>query len=365
MKTKLLAAILISIVFSATAQEKGKYIFTKSGHIEFNLSGSTEGTKSVWYDDYGIKMSTLTESTSTVSIMGITQTTEVNELEIRDGNMLWKINLLDKTGTKTTIDYAVTTGKALTDKKTDAELHEMERQAVLDLNGTIEGYENILGKKCLVFTLGTTKFWQYKGYPLKSNISMLGLTNNETAISFEENITVPASKFAVPAGVSIKEGVNPMDGGLGGLMNQLEGYTGDEGQQQQENEYEEPLHANLSYDDFVKAVNNIKITGFKRTASEESTGSYMTLFRLNDKFGGISIMNTELYDRAEEGENIEMQKTYTANGKAAKYAFTREGDTGMHVVFIKYPVRKMTLMIHSERSIPLSTLEEIALQLNF
>ncbi len=365
MKTKLLAAILISIVFSASAQEKGKYIFTKSGHIEYSLTGSAVGKKSVWYDDYGIKMSTLTESTSTISMLGITQTTEVKELEIRDGNMLWKINLLDKTGTKTTIDYAVNAGKALTDKKSDAELHEMERQTVLDWNGTIEGYENILGKKCLVFTLGTTKFWQYKGYPLKSVISMLGLTNNETAVSFDENITVPASKFAVPAGVSITAGVNPLDGEMGGLLNTIEEYSGNPEEQEQDNDYEEPLHANLSYDDYLRAVNNIKILGFKRTASEQSTGSYMTLFRLNEIFGGISIMNTELYDRAEEGENVEVQKTYTVNGKAAKYALTHEGDTEMHVVFVKYPVRKMTLMIHSERSIPLSTLEEIVRQLNF
>ena len=362
MKTKLLAAILISIVFSATAQEKGKYIFTKSGHIEYTLSGSTVGSKSVWYDDYGIKMATLTESTSTVTLMGITQTTEVKELEIRDGNQLWKINLLDKTGTKTTIDYAVNAGRALTDKKTDAELHEMERQTVLDLNGKIEGYESILGKKCLVFTLGTTKFWQYKGYPLKSVITMLGLTNNETAIFFEENITVPASKFAIPAGVNITEGANPIDGGLGGLLNSLEGMDNEE---EQGTEYEEPLHANLSYDDFITAVNSIKIPGFKRTASDQSIGSYMSLFRINDTFGGISIMNTDLFDRAEEGEDIEVQKTYTALGKPAKHAFTREGDTEMQVIFIKYAERKMTLMIHAERSIPLNTLEEIARQLNF
>ena len=362
MKAKLIIALLLSVVFSANAQQNGKYIFTKSGHIEYSLSGSTVGTKSVWYDDYGIKMATLTESTSTVSIMGMTQTTVVKELEIRDGNQLWKINLLDKTGTKTTIDYAVKAGKALTDKKTDAELHEMERQAVLDWNGKIEGYENVLGKKCLVFTLGTTKFWQYKGYPLKSEITMLGLTNNETAISFEENISVPASKFAVPANVSITEGVNPMDGGLGGLLNGLEGMGNEE---EQEAEYEEPLHADLSYDDFITAVNGIKIPGFKRTASDQSVGSYMTLFRINDKFGGISIMNTELFDRAEEGEDIEVQKTYTALGKPAKHAYTREGDTEMQVIFIKYAARKMTLMIHAERTMPVSLMEEIARQLNF
>jgi hypothetical protein len=361
MKSTFIIALLLSVVFSTLAQNSGKYVFTKSGHIEYNLSGSTVGKKSVWYDDYGIKMATLTESTSTVSILGMKQTTEVKELEIKNGNQLWKINLIDKTGTKTTIDYAINAGIALTDKKSDAELHEMERQAILDLNGKIEGYENILEKKCLVFTLGTTKFWQYKGYPLKSVISIMGITNNETAISFEENITVPASKFDVPAGITITEGVNPMDDGLGGLLNGMEGMNNEE---EEDTEYEEPLQANLSYDDFIKAVDGIKIPGFKRSASEKTFGSYITMFRLNEKFGGISVMNTSLYDRADEGEDVAVQRTYTVNGKAAKYAFTREGDTEMHVVFIKYPDRKMTLMIHSERSMPLSTLEEIARQLN-
>lgn len=49
-----------------------------------------------------------------------------------------------------------------------------------------------------------------KGYPLKSIISGGTLTNNETAIQFEENITVPATKFTIPSGVKITEGVNPL-----------------------------------------------------------------------------------------------------------------------------------------------------------
>lgn len=362
MKSALLTIIATICLISANAQEYGKYIFTKSGHIEYDLTGNTIGKKTVWYDDYGIKMATLTEATTTISMMGITQTEVEKKLEIRNGNQLWKINLLDNTGIKTTIDYAVTVGKSLTDKKTDTELHEMERQTVLDLGGIIEDYENVLGKQCLVFTLGTTKFWQYKGYPLKSAISMLGMNNYETAISFEENINVPANKFAVPAGISITEGMNPVDGNLQGILGQMEGFSGND--EEQEPEYEEPLHTNLSYDDYIDAVNNIKIQGFKRTASEKSIGSYITMFRINNQFGGISVMNTDLYDRAEEGENIEVQKTYTLLGKSAKYAYTAEGDTEMHVIFVKYPARKMTLMIHTERTMPLSTMEEIARQLN-
>jgi len=369
MKTKILLLLTVSFSLLVTAQKDGKYIFTKSGHIEFNLTGNTIGKKTVWYDDYGIKMATLTDATSTTSFMGITNTTVEKELEIKNGNQLWKINLIDKTGTKTTIDYAIKTGKALTDKKSDAELHEMERQAILDMNGKIEGYENFLRKKCLVFTFGTTKFWQYKGYPLKSEISMMGITNNETAISFDENIAVPASKFDVPAGITITEFINPMDGSgsLLEMFGQIEEFSGNEEEQDQENEYTEPLHTDLIYDDFINAVNGIKIPGFKRTASEESVNNYLTMFRINDQFGGISIMNTDVYDNAEEGETIEVQRTYTLDGKKTKYALTHEGEneTKMHSIFIEYPTRKMTVLINADRRMPLSTMEEIARQLNF
>lgn len=364
MKAKLVFVLSLFLVFSAYAQQQGKYIFTKSGHIEFNLTGSTVGTKSVWYDDYGIKMATLIESTSTVKLMGITSTTTVKELEIKNGNQLWKINLLDKTGTKTTIDYAIKSGKALTDNKSDAELHQMERQAVLDLGGSIEGYENVLGKKCLVFTLGDTKFWQYKGYPLKSVISLMGITNNETAISFEENIIVPASKFAVPAGIAITEGINPLDGDLSGLLGGLEGMNS---QQDEEAEYEEPLQTNLTYEAFIKAVKGLKIQGFSYTMGEQSTGSYITMFRIGSFYAGASVFNLSLFDQAEQGEPIDVQKTYTLNGKQAKYAFTHEGEneTPMHALFIKNPARKLTLTIHAQRELPLATMEEIARQLSF
>jgi len=211
MRTKIILFLTVFFTVSQFAQQQGKYIFMKSGHIEYQLNGNTTGTKSVWFDEYGMLMYTLTNSTTTVKIMGFKNTTTKNELEIRKGNQLWKIDMLTKKGTKTTIDYAVEIGKPITKGKTDVELHQTERKAVTDMGGEIEGYEDVLGRKCLVFTFGTTKFWQYKGYPLKSIISILGVTGNETAISMQENIVVPASKFNIPAGITIEEVANPMD----------------------------------------------------------------------------------------------------------------------------------------------------------
>lgn len=366
MKAILLTILLISTFITAKAQEQGKYFFTKSGHVEYELTGNTTGKKTIWFDDFGIKTSTLYEGTTTTSFLGIVQTTAEKKLEIRNGNILWIINLLDKTGTKTTINYAIKTGKSLTDGKSDAELHATERKVITDMGGNISGYENILGKKCLVFTFGTTKFWQYKGIPLKSIVTLAGmLSNNETASVFQENIVVPSNKFDIPAGISNTEEANPFDSGLNGLLNEMGGLSGNSDDDLQELEYEEPLHTDLTYAQYLAAINNVKLQVFKVLISEESKSSYISLFSLNNKMGGISIMNTDLYDTAEQGEDIEVVKTYTLNGKPAKYAYTHEGETQMHVLFVKYPARKMTLMIHSERTLPLGTLEEMARQLSF
>jgi len=370
MKTRLIAFLLILVFTNGFAQQQGKYIFMKSGHIEYDLTGSSTGKKSVWFDDYGMKMYTLYASTTTSKFFGKTITTEKKELEIRKGNLLWKIDLLTNKGSKTTINYAIEIGKPITKGKTDAELHQTERKVVTEMGAKIEGYEDILGRKCLVFTLGTTKFWQYKGYPLKSIIKLLGITAYETAISMQENIVVPTSKFDVPAGVSIEEEVNPIDegGGLDGLLNELDNNIKGEKIENSENDEandEEPLRTTLTYNQFVAGLTNVKLPGFKKMISNNEVSTYVSLFQLNGKTGGISVFNEHLFDSAEKGEDIIAQKTYTLDGKPAKYAHTHEGDTQMHVLFLKYTAKKMTLLIHAERSIPLSTLEEISRQLKY
>jgi len=40
MKTKILLLLAVSFSLVATAQKDGKYIFSKSGHIEYQLSGN-------------------------------------------------------------------------------------------------------------------------------------------------------------------------------------------------------------------------------------------------------------------------------------------------------------------------------------
>ena len=205
MKTKFIIFFTVFFTVSLFAQQQGKYYFVKSGHIEYVLGGNTTGTKTVWFDNYGMLMYSLTESTTTVKILGMKSTSSVKELEIRKGNTIWKADLLQKTGTKMGIEAQTEVGEKMTKGKTDAQLHEMERKTITEIGGEIEGYETFLGKNCLKFTWGTTKFLQYKGIPLKSNVTTLGITYTETATSFETNIAVPATKFEIPTNVKYED----------------------------------------------------------------------------------------------------------------------------------------------------------------
>ena len=217
MKTK--SILLVSVFFATTmfAQQQGKYFFVKSGHIEYTLGGNTTGTKTVWFDNYGMSMYTLTESTTTVKILGFKNKTNKKEVEIRKENKIWKINLLEKTGTKMGIEAQTEVGKKMTKAKTDAQLDALERKVITDMGGKIEGYETFLGKNCLKFTWGTTKFLQYKGIPLTSYVSEMGVTYTETATSFDTNITVLASKFELPQNIQFQD-IGEM---MNGIQNEL------------------------------------------------------------------------------------------------------------------------------------------------
>lgn len=67
MKTRLLLLLTAFFTVGLFAQQHGKYFFVKSGHIEYALGGNTTGTKSVWFDNYGMLI-------SDVSTLGVSYT---------------------------------------------------------------------------------------------------------------------------------------------------------------------------------------------------------------------------------------------------------------------------------------------------
>ncbi len=108
----------------------------------------------------------------------------------------------------------------VTDATTDAQLKKFGEDVQKDIEIKDGGVETLLGRSCKV-TISTklnSKHWEYKRIPLKITVDFGGIlgSTNEEAVSFDENISVPASQFKVPQGITIEEiDMNKINGLMG------------------------------------------------------------------------------------------------------------------------------------------------------
>ncbi|KAF0130578.1 MAG: hypothetical protein FD155_1388 [Bacteroidetes bacterium] len=220
MKKMLTLAILMTIALASTAQNEDymnmKQFDVKSGKIEYKIEGKTKGTKTLWFDDYGRFQ--YEHTVTTTKMFGMTSKEE--RLRIRDKEWMYDLNLVDKTGTKMHVDQANEMLNVVTDATTDEQLKKFGEDVQKDMDMKDGGMETILGRQCKVTTSGklNSKHWEYKRIPLKMSVDFGGMLGSsiEEAISFEENISIPSSKFNVPSGFEIQEiDMNQINGLLG------------------------------------------------------------------------------------------------------------------------------------------------------
>lgn len=225
MKKNILAlVILITISITANAQvTKGQYGF-KSGHVEYELTGNTTGTKSLWWDDFGAKSCTETNSVTKIEMFGIKNETKMHTLNVINGENYWFANLDDKTGQEGSLTSML--GYSGIDQMTEAEKEELGNQMIDSLGGERLGTEMILGCNCDIVSMFGSKSWNCKGVILKIEVETMGVVANEIAISFDKNISVPATKFEKVPGITYTNNDEYMK-----MMEQYmntEGYGGDD-----------------------------------------------------------------------------------------------------------------------------------------
>ncbi len=220
MKKLLTLAVLMIIALASIAQNEDymnmKQFDVKSGKIEYKIEGKTKGTKTLWFDDYGRFQ--YEHTVTTTKMFGMTSKEE--RLRIRDKEWMFDLNLVDKTGTKMHVDQANEMLNVVTDATTDEQLKKFGEDVQKDMDIKDGGMETILGRQCKVTTSGklNSKHWEYKRIPLKMSVDFGGMlgSSNEEAISFEENISIPSSKFNVPSGFEIQEiDMNQINGLMG------------------------------------------------------------------------------------------------------------------------------------------------------
>ena len=216
-KTWILFILILStlpIMAQQGALKNEKVFEIKSGKVEYAIEGKTKGTKTFWFDDYGRVQCEL-KKTST-KMFGMT--TKEETLTIRNKEWMYNINLIDKTGTKMSIDDAFEMSETIVGTTDEQELKEIAEDVKETLDAKDVGTEPILGRNCIVMDINRLngRHWRYKGVTLKMEVKMGGILGDftETAIAFDENVSVPASKFEVPAGIEIQE----LTGDLPGLL---------------------------------------------------------------------------------------------------------------------------------------------------
>ncbi|MBI9053678.1 MAG: hypothetical protein JEY96_07655 [Bacteroidales bacterium] len=203
MKKIVLSLVCIFSVGILFAQEGIDRYIVKSGYIEYELTGSSKGTKKIWWDDYGDKEREEIKSVSEVKIFGMVQKEEIHSIHISDGNKYWDINLLDGTAVMGTDSYYDAVD--FSEDMTDAEKKKFEDDMLNAFGGEKLAPENFLGYKCEVIEVMGAKSWIYKTVVLKSTVNLMGIEVNEVAIKFDEDISIPASKFEPPSDIEFTE----------------------------------------------------------------------------------------------------------------------------------------------------------------
>jgi hypothetical protein len=183
--------------------EDAKVYLVKSGHVEYELTGNVTGTRSVWWDNYGEWSYEEEKTTTKMKIFGMTSEEEKHTITVTKDGVFWTANMLDKTGM--TGAEPVEELQDELNEMDEEELEQMGREMFDAMGGKELPPETFLGRKCQVMEIMGAKSYIYKNIPLKSTMRLMGMEANVVATRFEENLSIPSSKFKPIAGIDYEE----------------------------------------------------------------------------------------------------------------------------------------------------------------
>lgn len=197
MKFRLLIILFVISQLCAQSNTYKRYL-VKSGILEFEYSGATKGTETLYFDDYGMKEMKLQNLETTM--LGITQKT--NTITITDHEFIYNIDLNEKSGSKMINPMLQFIEMSKADQK---KLEKIGEDILKEMGGKKTGTDTILGKKCDIWEVMGSKSWVWNYIPLKTEIDMLGVKTTMLVKSIKTDVKIPADKFKVPEGINVLE----------------------------------------------------------------------------------------------------------------------------------------------------------------
>jgi len=336
-KFSLLVAIAALLINVATAQKVNRYT-VKSGHVEYKLTGNTTGTKTFWFDDYGLKTYTEVKSKTVTKMFGVKDETEEHSVVIINGDQIYNIDKL--TGTAFKMKNEFRTGfEEMAAQMTDEEREKMGKEMLHSMGGKIIGTEKLLGKTCEIVEMMGTKTWLYKNLALKIDSKVMGIEANEMAESFEENINIPASRFEPPANIEFEDRDEQMQAYMNGGS-----YSDYQEMLDEEEEEIDIVPVNFPFEDFQEAMNNFNPEGYTRTMVMNRDGQHIALY-MNGLAQMISIIATS--EENVEGNESEFSEfeSFSRGGKSMRYGTLEEDGTISDALLVKYPEHDMYIIV--------------------
>mgnify|MGYP000436370338 FL=1 len=185
-------------------QPTGKTDFTKrygikSAIVEYTITGSQSGTKTLYFDNWGMRQAEYTNSVLEIGNFS----KSINILNIVKDDANYIIDLERKTGTKTKNPVK----KLVAELQNQKSFGEFGEQILLKAGAMKIGQEEFLDKDCEIYEIKNTgtKMWIWKWIPLKTITKLGGVEINSVAKKIEVNVNVPEEKFTPPDNVTITE----------------------------------------------------------------------------------------------------------------------------------------------------------------
>jgi len=332
---KILVIVLLSVfTIHIQAQNQAKRYIVKSGKIEMNLTGSTVGTKTIYFDDYGNKYYEHEESVSEVRMLGISSRTVNNKITIYDGPNFWSIDNESHKNIKGKLPFFKEYQDVYGDMST-SEQENYNKEILRSFGGEKVGTDIILGKTCDKISIMGSYTWLYKGISLKLNTNVMGIIANEEAVKFQENISIPASRFQAPQNLRYED-----------IDAQMAMYNGMEQYDDYEDSEEDDIVAvTYPFADFQAAMNNFKPEGYARMMVMNEGGQYVALYTIG--FSNIiSVMATS--EKNMEGDaDMELSgfETIQHGGKTLRYGDISEDDMDGKALIIPYKAHDMYIIL--------------------
>ena len=262
------------------AQQKVQQYAIKSGYIEYALSGSTTGTKKIWWDNYGEKSRTETRSKTVTKLFGMKSEDQAHTVDILVKDKYWSANLLEQTGQNGSIPFYAESHQAF-EGMTKKEQEEFADRAIESMGGQKMGSASVMGKSCDVVKIMGSKIWIYKGLTLKSETKIMGIVSNETAVKFQAGQAVAASQFAPLSNIAYKnidrqQGMGDNAGGMQGLMQAME----NDGMNDSDDDDDdtELIPVKYPYAKFQKQANAFSYEGYKKMMVTSMDGAHSAVF---------------------------------------------------------------------------------------